>query len=455
MSQSGSEVYSPEFLESEYPKHLASPYKPKNFQPRSKLEVNDARIRDQLIKSNQEKTASRYRRFLQEIFKRKHHFLRDVAWPVPTILGYIPLARPLFLLEVTVAFEPSDLDFEIMSPKPCKSKTLQDPSVTFEAELIESKVRSIGAYVSAVPRRSVPTPQIVEHRGILLSLPYGLRAANFLLNEKNLKNVGVLALEEYTCDYKIPKYTTWQKVLVPNEEENEDFVARTQHLERVPPRSKKRIVQAGEASGSAKEPKRTETTAKKKKSSSHLTIEAAKSPEQATEVSAAGNEVSTVGMRSLLQRMPRSSSLATGILLCEAALRIWSKGVTNFCIRHFSSPMSPIIGHLSESKCSRLNFARSGNMGILLPKSGTIRWPSMLITTKSLRNWRLKPKRVNSIGRRTIYQIWSVNPDLDLSFLGDNAEAILAFSEKTRKEELEEEEKVEVEQEDPTKSSTM
>uniref|UniRef100_A0A803NQG8 Uncharacterized protein n=1 Tax=Cannabis sativa TaxID=3483 RepID=A0A803NQG8_CANSA len=52
----------------------------------------------------------------------------------------IPLARPLFLPQVTAAFAVGDLEFEIMAPKAPKSKTPQNPNVTFEAELSESKL---------------------------------------------------------------------------------------------------------------------------------------------------------------------------------------------------------------------------------------------------------------------------------------------------------------------------
>uniref|UniRef100_A0A803QJC8 RNase H type-1 domain-containing protein n=1 Tax=Cannabis sativa TaxID=3483 RepID=A0A803QJC8_CANSA len=53
----------------------------------------------------------------------------------------------MFLPPVTVTFSPDDLDFEIMAQKARKSKTPQDPTVTFKAELIESKIKSIGPYV--------------------------------------------------------------------------------------------------------------------------------------------------------------------------------------------------------------------------------------------------------------------------------------------------------------------
>uniref|UniRef100_A0A803QR80 Uncharacterized protein n=1 Tax=Cannabis sativa TaxID=3483 RepID=A0A803QR80_CANSA len=116
MSQSGSKIYSPESAIPKCPKHIACPYKPKNFETQTKLEINDGRIRDYLIKSNQEETANHYSRFLQEIPEGKHRFLRDAAWPEPLCLSSIPLARPMFSPNVTVAFEPGDLEFEIISP---------------------------------------------------------------------------------------------------------------------------------------------------------------------------------------------------------------------------------------------------------------------------------------------------------------------------------------------------
>uniref|UniRef100_A0A803PSG7 Uncharacterized protein n=1 Tax=Cannabis sativa TaxID=3483 RepID=A0A803PSG7_CANSA len=64
-------------------------------------------------------------------------------------------------------------------------------------------------------------------------------------------------------------------------------------------------------------------------------------------------------------------------------------------------------------------------------------------------------ERVNNIGRRTIYQIWSFNPELDFGFLGDKGEDMLAFCEKTRKEDLGEEEETEAEEEGPTKSPML
>uniref|UniRef100_A0A803QCV2 Uncharacterized protein n=1 Tax=Cannabis sativa TaxID=3483 RepID=A0A803QCV2_CANSA len=60
--------------------------------------------------------------------------------------------RPKFLPLVTVAISQGDLDFEILAQKACKSKIPQDPTVTFEVELMESKVRSIGSYVEEVLR---------------------------------------------------------------------------------------------------------------------------------------------------------------------------------------------------------------------------------------------------------------------------------------------------------------
>uniref|UniRef100_A0A803PDB6 Uncharacterized protein n=1 Tax=Cannabis sativa TaxID=3483 RepID=A0A803PDB6_CANSA len=99
-----------------------------------------------------EETSNHYRRFLQEVIKGRHHYLREAAWPEPSNLVDIPLARPVFLAPIIVAFSPGDLNFELMAQKVRKSKTPHDPTITFEAELIESKVRSIGPNVGDVLR---------------------------------------------------------------------------------------------------------------------------------------------------------------------------------------------------------------------------------------------------------------------------------------------------------------
>uniref|UniRef100_A0A803P9V4 Uncharacterized protein n=1 Tax=Cannabis sativa TaxID=3483 RepID=A0A803P9V4_CANSA len=67
MSHPDSKIYPPTFVASEYTKRLSSPYIPKNFKPQFKSEMNDSRTEDCPINPNQEETANRYRRFLQEI----------------------------------------------------------------------------------------------------------------------------------------------------------------------------------------------------------------------------------------------------------------------------------------------------------------------------------------------------------------------------------------------------
>uniref|UniRef100_A0A803P578 Uncharacterized protein n=1 Tax=Cannabis sativa TaxID=3483 RepID=A0A803P578_CANSA len=105
MSQSSFEVYRPEELEIECPTELVVPYKPRTPGPKSKLE------------------------------------------PKPPSASSIPLAKPLFLPKVAIAFEPGDLDFAIITSKPRNSRTPQDPNVTFEEKLIELKVRAIACSV--------------------------------------------------------------------------------------------------------------------------------------------------------------------------------------------------------------------------------------------------------------------------------------------------------------------
>uniref|UniRef100_A0A803PEM3 RNase H type-1 domain-containing protein n=1 Tax=Cannabis sativa TaxID=3483 RepID=A0A803PEM3_CANSA len=267
----------------------------------------------------------------------------------------------------------SDLDFEIMAHKARKSKTSQDLAVTFEAKLIESKVRSIGSYVSEVlkscgikykqgcrvrsvikgefsyflpervaqeegyntsepsqigtwglehiraravlplkdyfkefrnylgvapfhlacptrkqgaggfyyltthtndqriivrlpnknkfkdeffwtsclspisiiafgiilTRRPVPNSEIEKRHRILLGLPFGLRAADFLLHENNLKACALLGSRQSTGDFKVLKYLDWQQVLVPADEEDRNYIARTHYINNTTPRKLK------------------------------------------------------------------------------------------------------------------------------------------------------------------------------------------------------------------------
>uniref|UniRef100_A0A803Q7Z9 Uncharacterized protein n=1 Tax=Cannabis sativa TaxID=3483 RepID=A0A803Q7Z9_CANSA len=68
---------------------------------------------------------------------------------------------------------------------------------------------------------------------ILLDLPLGLRSADFLFNEANLSTVNLLCSDEYTCNYKVSKYSSWEKVPVPADEESQDYVAHVHYLQKV------------------------------------------------------------------------------------------------------------------------------------------------------------------------------------------------------------------------------
>uniref|UniRef100_A0A803PRU9 Uncharacterized protein n=1 Tax=Cannabis sativa TaxID=3483 RepID=A0A803PRU9_CANSA len=197
----------------------------------------------------------------------------------PFIAPKLDFTQPLFLPGVTITFEQGDLEFEIMTSKPHKSKTPYDPNITFEVELIESKVRAIGDYIGSIlktygieykrnswirsvaasefscyplerltleasegtsgeatiSRRPTATPEMVERCRLLLGLPYGLRSVEFLLNEVNLRSVDLLTKKEFTCDYKYSKYSSWQQVLISNDEETQDYVARVHNLQSTVP----------------------------------------------------------------------------------------------------------------------------------------------------------------------------------------------------------------------------
>ncbi|KAM6579710.1 hypothetical protein CsatA_003484 [Cannabis sativa] len=57
--------------------------------------------------------------------------------------------------------------------------------------------------------------------------------------------------------------------------------------------------------------------------------------------------------------------------------------------------------------------------------------------------------------KRSIYKVWLANPEMDFSFLGKGAKEMLAYCEKTKKEEAGDADEVEEDQEEPTKSPTM
>uniref|UniRef100_A0A803PR94 Uncharacterized protein n=1 Tax=Cannabis sativa TaxID=3483 RepID=A0A803PR94_CANSA len=218
-----------------------------------------------------------------------------------------------------------------MTTQAHKSKTPQDPSVIFEAELIESKVRAIGDYVGGVlktcgikqgrgchirfvapgeficfpPERVIreesgeasnsassrigawslehikvgailplreyykefcnylgiapfqlipssyrilaglkvlyhilgwecPTPLEIVYFYSVKDVPVRkLRSIDFPLNEANLRTNNLLGLDQFTCDYKVLKTSKWQKVLVPADDEDKDYVACTHYLKKV------------------------------------------------------------------------------------------------------------------------------------------------------------------------------------------------------------------------------
>uniref|UniRef100_A0A803Q638 Uncharacterized protein n=1 Tax=Cannabis sativa TaxID=3483 RepID=A0A803Q638_CANSA len=243
--------------------------------------------------------------------------------------------------------------------------------------------------------RPVPTPKIVKRQKTLLSLPYGLRAADFLLNKQNLKNVGLLASYEYTCDSKLPKYTSWKNVPVLEEEESNDFVARAHYLERVPPR----------------EPKRTKTKANKKKFSIQLTVEAAKSPKARNKVSAAGIEVSAAG-----NEVP-----ATGIVEEQpigSVYQVKFSGSRSEWVEMLEIELRKVMEHrdvvAKKWSDSEVEVSRAREEAKKQHQADQQKIKELEDSLKSLQvdhDKKLKEleaktkERVNNIGRRTIYQI--------------------------------------------------
>uniref|UniRef100_A0A803Q696 Uncharacterized protein n=1 Tax=Cannabis sativa TaxID=3483 RepID=A0A803Q696_CANSA len=90
---------------------------------------------------------------------------------------------------------------------------------------------------------------MAERHRILLSLPFRLRVADFLCSEKKLRTIGLLASNEFICDYKIPKYSSCQIFPVPVEEESKDYVAHAHYLQKITPREAKEGASQGNQCG--------------------------------------------------------------------------------------------------------------------------------------------------------------------------------------------------------------
>uniref|UniRef100_A0A803Q5Q1 Uncharacterized protein n=1 Tax=Cannabis sativa TaxID=3483 RepID=A0A803Q5Q1_CANSA len=76
---------------------------------------------------------------------------------------------------------------------------------------------------------------MAECHKIQLGLPFRLLLADFLLNEANLRTVNLLGSDKFTCHYNVPKYSSWEKVPVPADEESQDYVAHVHYLQKVTP----------------------------------------------------------------------------------------------------------------------------------------------------------------------------------------------------------------------------
>uniref|UniRef100_A0A803P5G2 Uncharacterized protein n=1 Tax=Cannabis sativa TaxID=3483 RepID=A0A803P5G2_CANSA len=131
-------------------------------------------------------------------------------------------------------------------------------------------------------------------------------------------------------------------------------------------RSRRKVAQADEVSDSTKEPKRTKTKANMRKSSNQLTIDVDKSLEE-------GNEASFLFCATHHRSSQRVEMLKTEVLQTreyrDVVAKKWSDSEAE-------------VDHDQKLKELEAGFE----------------------------------ERVNNIGRRTIYQIWSANPELDFSF---------------------------------------
>uniref|UniRef100_A0A803P9M3 Uncharacterized protein n=1 Tax=Cannabis sativa TaxID=3483 RepID=A0A803P9M3_CANSA len=277
-----------------------------------------------------------------------------------------------------------------MTSKAQKSKTPHDPTITFEVELIESKVRSIGAYVGKI-----------------------LRSCGIKYEK------GCRVRKQATCDFKVQKYFKWQQVLVPTDEEDKDYVARIHFLKNTTPqeakeeasrymdldledmlcsptlsvkKSKKRATSKNEASGYTEETlKRTKTITNKKRASNQLSIEPAKSPDNAIPVA-----VST----------------------SEQALREVFKGLKCLTQNFASLDNIKVVKTDLENAQKKIQELKEANKATLTEANRKLK-EAKAEANKKLEKAKADAKaRVNTIAWRSIYRAWFANPGMDLIFFG-------------------------------------
>uniref|UniRef100_A0A803PR27 Uncharacterized protein n=1 Tax=Cannabis sativa TaxID=3483 RepID=A0A803PR27_CANSA len=229
-----------------------------------------------------------------------------------------------------------------------------------------------------------------------------------------------------------------------------------------------------------------------RKSSNQLLIDANKSPEAENEVSSSGIDVSTAGIvekqpTGLTHQVKFFGSRSEMVLLepsCPLPLEVGTEGSQAFFLVHATHHRASQWVEMLEIELRQIKKHRNviakkwsdseagvsrtkdeaekqhqGDQQKIKELQNSFKFLQANLVKKQVdHDQKLKEleggtkESVNNIGRRTIYQIWSANPELDFSLLGDKAETMLAYCEKTQKEEYCKEEEVDTEQENLAKS---
>uniref|UniRef100_A0A803PR04 Uncharacterized protein n=1 Tax=Cannabis sativa TaxID=3483 RepID=A0A803PR04_CANSA len=484
------------FLEIECPKKLALPFKTKTRKPQSLLEGNDAKIRDHIIKTNQDEVASPHRKFLQEISEEK-----GLYGKVRCSLGiqFFPPQR-VICDECSGPNTSNSSGIVAWRLKQIKARAvlpLRDYIKEFCNHLevspfllnpISYRILASLKVIYNILGWECPTPlQIVYFYSIKELLTRKRAARGFYYLDTHTNDCRIIVRASHldsswdlsplnpTDIFEIPGSTEFSYYCSPSSSsfDNYDMDLNLENILKSPPlvdnKSKNRAAQVGDASGSIKEPKRTNTKANKKKSSGQLTIKPAKSPEKERWffsnppipcLSRSGQKVrkSAPCTPLMVGIISKSSGLATGSLSREAAQMISLRGGLNSCIREYRDTLAKKWNN-SEAEVSRTKEEAEKHCLADQNKIKELEDSIQSIQAdhdKKLKELEAETKdRVNSITRRTIYQTWSAKPDMDFSFLGEGVDAMLALCDKTRREELGKDEEVEVEQEDLSKSPKM